>query len=68
MVLRTEVRNATDLAYFEKLYSTSSDKLLAAYALEDGLTEEQAKAKAFHDAGMGGRLVGCRDYHAREHK
>ncbi|MGY3945462.1 hypothetical protein [Aeromonas tecta] len=50
MALRTEVRNATDLAYFEKIYSTSSDKLLAAYAQEDGLTQDQAKAKAFHDA------------------
>lgn len=50
LALRTEVRNATDLAYFEKLYSTSSDKLLAAYAQEDGLTQDQAKAKAFHDA------------------
>jgi hypothetical protein len=50
MALRTEVRNATDLAYFEKLYSTSSDKLLAAYAQEGGLTQDQAKAKAFHDA------------------
>lgn len=50
LALRTEVRNATDLAYFEKLYSTSSDKLLAAYAQEDGLTQDQAKAQAFHDA------------------
>lgn len=50
IALRSEVRNATDLAYFERLYSTSSDKLLAAYVQEDGLTQMQAKAKAFHDA------------------
>ena len=50
IALRAEVRDATDLAYFERLYSTSSDKLLAAYAHEDGLSQEQAKAKAFHDA------------------
>lgn len=50
MALRAEVRNATDLAYFEKLYSTSSDKLLAAYSQEDGLSQEQVKSKAFHDA------------------
>lgn len=50
IALRAEVRDATDLAFFEKLYSTSSDKLLASYVQEDGLTQEQAKAKAFHDA------------------
>lgn len=50
IALRSEVRNATELAFFERLYATSSDKLLAAYAEEDGLTEEQTKAKAFHDA------------------
>lgn len=50
IALRAEVRNATDLTYFEKLYSTSSDKLLAAYAHGNGLTREQAKVKAFRDA------------------
>lgn len=50
ITLRAEVRDATDLAYFERLYSTSSDKLLAAYAQSDGLTQEQAKAIAFRDA------------------
>ncbi|MGN4986496.1 hypothetical protein [Aeromonas hydrophila] len=50
IALRAEVRDATDLAYFEKLYSTSSEKLLAAYAQSDGLTQEQAKAIAFRDA------------------
>lgn len=50
IALRSEVRNATDLAYFERLYSTSSEKLLAAYVQEDELSQEQAKSKAFHDA------------------
>lgn len=49
IALRTEVRSATDLAYFERLYSTSSDKLLAAYVNDGGLSREQAKVKAFRD-------------------
>ena len=49
IALRAEVRDATDLAYFERLYSTSSNKLLAAYSHEDGLTQEQTKTRAFRD-------------------
>lgn len=47
---RAEVHNATDLAYFERLYATSSDRLLAVYAHDDGLTQEKAKVKALYDA------------------
>lgn len=50
IALRAEVRDATDLAYFERLYATSSDQLLAAYTHDDGLTREQAKVKALYDA------------------
>ncbi|WP_421265630.1 hypothetical protein [Aeromonas veronii] len=44
--LRSQVMAAKDLAFFERLFSTTSDKLLSAYSAHN---IEQAREMAFHD-------------------
>ncbi|MGL6263373.1 hypothetical protein ACSZMC_05485 [Aeromonas jandaei] len=44
--LRSQVMAAKDLAFFERLFSTTSDKLLRAYSAH---SIEQAREMAFHD-------------------
>lgn len=47
---RADLAQATDLGFFERLYSTSAEELIKVYSLEDGLTQEQARQKVFEDA------------------
>lgn len=44
--LRSQVMAAKDLAFFERLFSTTSDKLLSAYSAH---SIEQAREMAFRD-------------------
>ena len=46
---RTDLDKATDLIFFERLYSTSAEELIKVYSLEDGLTQKQVRQKAFDD-------------------